>query len=381
MGGADTGGTAEAIGGTGAVGGWTLRAQVPDGIFTLGVEAGDEEAAASRAAFADRCAPLLCRAAGDPAAAARLRADLVRQLAALRAEVARSGIGYLGAVAGERGDGRVALILLAVAATPMRFPPAVDPASLLTTVLARQYPGAAIEEFDTESGVAAGIQRVGLRPGDSGTGNPRTAAEDPAGLDPGALLGASLLRDALLRDALLADLDGAPAADAAGAAVTGARAATGAGDAARAGVTGVGEAGAAGGVSQALVPFPEAGLLGAVTGFCFNAADVAVATVFTAAIAFALRAVPVEPVGLSVSKPAAGLDCPASPAVPATPPGRCPSVPESPVTNRPLRQLRRRALLPVHLRRVDRRRQPHRPAGPAVTQPDPVAVSGDAGRA
>ncbi|MGA2831154.1 MAG: hypothetical protein ABSF03_34155, partial [Streptosporangiaceae bacterium] len=45
------------------------------------------------------------------------------------------------------------------------------------------------------------------------------------------------------------------------------------------------------GISQALVPFPEAGLLGTVTGFCFNPDDIDVATIFTATIAHRLTVV------------------------------------------------------------------------------------------
>jgi hypothetical protein len=42
------------------------------------------------------------------------------------------------------------------------------------------------------------------------------------------------------------------------------------------------------GISQALVPFPEAGLLGQVTGCSFRPEDVDMATVFTATIAYYL---------------------------------------------------------------------------------------------
>jgi hypothetical protein len=46
------------------------------------------------------------------------------------------------------------------------------------------------------------------------------------------------------------------------------------------------------GISQALVPFPEAGLLGIITGFCFTPADIDLATVFTATIACQVTVVP-----------------------------------------------------------------------------------------
>ena len=41
--------------------GWVLRAQVPEGIFTLSIEDDDAAAASSHAAFAERCLPLLMR--------------------------------------------------------------------------------------------------------------------------------------------------------------------------------------------------------------------------------------------------------------------------------------------------------------------------------
>lgn len=209
-------------------GGWLLRAEVPEGIFTLAVEANDVAAAAEHATFADRCQPLLRRAVGDDAAEAEwLRAELIGQLGSLRQKVAASGLGYLGALAGEQG-GRPALIVLGITATPMEFPDGIDPASLLAAMLRRQYPGAAVEEFPTAQGVGAGIRRceaICLPSGNAGT-------------------------DSLTIDA---------------------------------------------GVSQALVPFPEAGLLGTVTGFCFTPADIDVATVFTATIAHHLTVVSQPP--------------------------------------------------------------------------------------
>jgi hypothetical protein len=44
-------------------------------------------------------------------------------------------------------------------------------------------------------------------------------------------------------------------------------------------------------ISQALVPFPGAGLLGTVTGFCFSPDDIDVATVFTATIGYGMTVV------------------------------------------------------------------------------------------
>src|ERR1700722_13724251 len=91
--------------------GGVLRAPVPDGIFTLAIEADDAAAAAEHAAFADRCRPLLLRAVGgDADEAAWLRAELIGQLGAMRRTAAVSGLGYLGALAGGQG-GRLAGIL------------------------------------------------------------------------------------------------------------------------------------------------------------------------------------------------------------------------------------------------------------------------------
>jgi hypothetical protein len=184
--------------------GWVLRAPVPEEIFTLSVEADDTTAAAEHAAFADRCRPLLLRAVGgDADEAVWLRAELISQLDELRSTVAATGLGYLGALAGER-NGRPVLVLLAIAATPQVFPDGIDPAGLLAAMLRHQYPGASVEEFETAQGVGVGIRRC--------------------------------------EETVF-------------------------------------------GTSQALVPFPEAGLLGTVTGFCPAVADIDIATVFTATIA------------------------------------------------------------------------------------------------
>jgi hypothetical protein len=204
-------------------GDWVLRASVPEGIFTLAIEADDITATAEHAAFADRCQPLLLRAVGDDVEeAAWLRSELIGQLDGLRRSVAADGLGYLGALAGDR-DGRPVLILLGIAAAPIALPDGIDPASLLAAMLRRQYPGAAVEEFPTAHGVSVGIRR-----------SEETALPAPA--------------DKPLTIAA--------------------------------------------GISQALVPFPEAGLLGTVTGFCFTPADIDVATVFTATIAYHLTVVP-----------------------------------------------------------------------------------------
>jgi hypothetical protein len=199
--------------------GWRLRAQVPDGIFTLAVEADDETASEEHEAFADRCLPVLTAASGGTGDPTRLREEITSQLATLRRAVADSGLGYLGAVAGEN-EGRPALILLGVAGAAQSFPDGVDPASLLADTLRHRYPGAAVEEFDTADGTGVGIRRC----------------------DQLALPGA--------------DIDT--------------------------------------GISQALVPFPCAGLLGSVTGFCFNAEDIDLATVFTATIAHHMTVVTSE---------------------------------------------------------------------------------------
>jgi hypothetical protein len=208
--------------------GWVLRAGVPEGIFTLAIEADDATATAEHAAFAERCRPLLLRATGDDSAQAeRLRIELLGQLGALRGAVAAGGLGYLGALAGEHRE-RPTLILLGIAATPLELPDGIDPTSLLTAMLRRQYPGAAVEEFPTAAGAGAGIRRCESIP-----------------LSAGAADGSPLLIDA--------------------------------------------------GISQALVPFPEAGLLAAVTGFCFTPTDIDLATIFTATIAHHMSVSPKSP--------------------------------------------------------------------------------------
>ena len=202
-----------------------LRASVPEGIFTLSIEADDAAAAAEHAAFADRCQPILLRVAeGDFSRAARLRHDLLAQLGALRRSAAADGLGYLGALAGDH-DGRPVVILLGIAAALVVLPDGIDPASLFAAVLRRQYPEALVEEFDTAYGAGVGIRRC----------------EE-------------------------ADLAG-PESDTESLVI-------------------------AAGISQALVPFPQAGLLGAVTAFTFAPDDIDVATVFTAMIAYHMAVVP-----------------------------------------------------------------------------------------
>jgi hypothetical protein len=206
-------------------GGSVLRARVPDGIFTLALELDDGQAAAEHAAFADRCRPLLLRVADDdPARADRLRADLLGQLGALRQAVAASGLGYLGALAGEH-DRRPALIVVGMAASPLEFPGGIDPASLLAALLRGRYPGAAVEEFPTARGAGAGVRRC-----------------EEISLPPAAPGGGLLTVTT--------------------------------------------------GISQALVPFPDAGLLGTVTGFCFTPADIDLATVLVATIAYHMAVSP-----------------------------------------------------------------------------------------
>jgi len=265
------------------VDGWVLRARVPEGIFTLSIEDDDAATASSHAAFADRCLPLLMRAVSDDAEeAAWLRAELISQLGALRQEISASGLGYLGALAGEH-DGRPVLVLLGIAATPQAFPDGIDPASLLAAMLRRRYPGSAIEEFATADRVGVGIRRC------------------------------EAIRYPSARESGLPEVEA--------------------------------------GISQALVPFPEAALLGTVTGICLAPQDIDTATVFTATVAHHMTAVPQS---LSrghhyASGPLAGLACCAQEAATAaTGRGR----------PRGLRRSRRQC----HLRRLSGRRRPSRPS-------------------
>jgi hypothetical protein len=214
-------------------GAWRLRAVVPDGIFTLAIEADDETAAAQHAAFAERCLPVLAaRQSADGSAdldLCALRRSVTAELAALRCAAAGSGLGYLGAVAG-RHEGRPALVLLSIAAMPVQFPDAIDTPSLLTSLLRHAYPDAAVEEFPTVAGIGVGIRRC----------------EELA--LPWSRLPVPVPEDVAATDALHIDT----------------------------------------GVSQAFVPFPEAGLLATVTGYCYNPRDIDVAAVFTATMAFRL---------------------------------------------------------------------------------------------
>ncbi len=138
--------------------GWRLRAWVPDGIFTLAVEADDAAARAEHEAFADRCLPLLV-AGGEADQPLKTRAALIEQLGTLRAAVAESGIGYLGVLVVEH-ESRPSFILLALAAARHHFPDPVDPASLLAAMLRHQYPQAAVEELPVAHGTGVGVRRA-----------------------------------------------------------------------------------------------------------------------------------------------------------------------------------------------------------------------------
>lgn len=149
---------------------WALSAYVPDRIFTLAIEADDATAEAEHTAFADRCLPVLLRAAGDDRAEAeRLRTGLIAQLGALRQSTSAGGIRYLGAISGLRAE-RSALVLIAIAATTMSFPQEIDAANVLAALLRHQYPEAVVAEFKVASGTAVGMQRIERRAAPSGTG-------------------------------------------------------------------------------------------------------------------------------------------------------------------------------------------------------------------
>ncbi len=198
---------------------YRLRAEVPDGIFTLAVEADEATARAQHASFTDRCMPLLAPHLPEPA---RTRQELLQQLWAARQLLAASGLGYLGVLAGEL-SGRPRLILLGIAAAPLTVPDGINPANMLAVMLRHEYPAAVVEEFPAAQGEGVGIRR-------------RDNLPPPTGIS-----------------TAVSTIDT--------------------------------------GVSQALVPFPQAGLLGTVTGFCFSPDDIDVATIFTATIGYGLTVV------------------------------------------------------------------------------------------
>jgi hypothetical protein len=227
-----------------AAGRWRLRAEVPGRIVSLAAGADDETAAAEHAEVARRWLP--------PDAPVRVRDEALAHLAAARELAARGGLGYLGVLTGQAG-GRPRMVLLGIAATTFRPPAGVEPGGLLAALLRHQYPApsALVEEFETPHGPAVGVrrcERITLpgRPGLPGRPDHRQQAG-------------------------------------------------GAGRAIEAGI------------SQALVIFPKAGLLGTVTGFCPDAADIDLAAVFTARIAHGLIAVqaPARPSAQAPVQPAA----------------------------------------------------------------------------
>lgn len=203
-----------------STGQYRLCAEVPDGIFSLAVEADEAAARKEHAAFADRCMLLLTH---YPAPAEQMRREVLQQLWAARQVVTAGGLGYLGVLAGEL-DGRTSLVLLGIAAAPLEVPDSINLASLLAALVRHQYPAAEIEEFPTPHGDGVGIRRC---------------------------------------DELLVPVD----------------------------LSGNTSSKIDAGVSQALVIFPEAGLLGTVTAFCFSIDDIDLATVFTATIAHSMTVI------------------------------------------------------------------------------------------
>ncbi|HYZ55758.1 MAG TPA: hypothetical protein VE733_19970 [Streptosporangiaceae bacterium] len=136
---------------------YRLRAEVPDGIFSLAIEADEAIARAEHAAFADRCMPLLATGQGEPG---EIRRALLQQLWAARQVVAAGGLGYLGVLAGEL-DGRARLLLPGIAAAPLEVPDGISPVSLLAALLRHHYPDAQVEDFPAAHGHGVGIRRCG----------------------------------------------------------------------------------------------------------------------------------------------------------------------------------------------------------------------------
>ncbi len=200
-----------------------LRAEVPEGVFSLAVGADDQTAATEHAEVARDWLP-----AGAPRS---LRDEAQARLGAARELAGRGGLGYLGVVTGQ-ADGRARMVMVGIAATTFKPPPGVEPSGLLAALLRHQYPRpcAVVEEFETPHGPAVGVRR----------GDRLVPPDRPGQAD-------------------------------------------GPGQAER-----PGRAAIETGISQALVIFPEADLLGTVTGFCPDVADIDLATVFTARIAHSL---------------------------------------------------------------------------------------------
>ncbi len=266
-----------------AAGAWRLRAEMPDGIVSLAVEADDEAAAAEHAELARRWL--------EPGAPDRAREEAVAQLAAARAVVAGAGLGYLGVLTGV-AEGRPRMIVLGIGSTalpaqagaaeagaaeagaatpgsPQTGPPqtspsqtgpaGIGPGRLLASLLRQRYPEpwALVEEFETPHGHAVGVRRCDQFARPAKLSRP---AETPR---PAQLTAAAELTGTQAPPA--GSHDPSP------------------GTQSRAIDTGI---------SQALVIFPEAGLVGAVTGYCFDVSDIDLATLFTARIAHGLVPVP-----------------------------------------------------------------------------------------
>jgi hypothetical protein len=264
---------------------WRLRAEVPGRIMSLAAGADDETAAAEHAAVARRWLP--------PDAPERARDEALAHLAAARERAARGGLGYLGVLTGQV-HGRPRMVMLGIAATTFRSPAGVEPGSLLAALLRHQYPppSALVEEFETPHGPAVGVRRC-----DRITlpARPRLPAhQDQRQQDQ---------RRQADRTGQQADGHGQQNEGRQGQGQKG----QGQGQKGQGQQAGDASQTIEAGISQALVIFPEAGLLGTVTGFCPDAADLDLAAVFTARIAHGLTVVqaPGRPSAQAPVQPAA----------------------------------------------------------------------------
>lgn len=134
---------------------YEIEFQVPDDLFSLGVELGDAEAAAVHAEFLD--ARLTDDAPGE------LREQALAQLDAARRDLIEQRVRYLALASGEVDD-HWSVCLFGVSLTELASAPEFDPGSMLAGVLGHRYSEneALVEQFDTEFGPAVGVRRTDL---------------------------------------------------------------------------------------------------------------------------------------------------------------------------------------------------------------------------
>lgn len=128
--------------------------EVPGDLLTVGVELGDEQAAAGHAAFIDE------RLAGT-AAPPEVREQALAQLGEVRAKLIDDRVRYLGLASGPLDDQWV-FCLFGITVAGLARSDTFDSSHVLAAALRHHYgeDSCLVEEFETDHGPAVGLRRL-----------------------------------------------------------------------------------------------------------------------------------------------------------------------------------------------------------------------------